>query len=51
MVSYAGLTRVSIYFAKAFHEMMDRRVKPGNDEYHAVIPGWAEGSDEPGISM
>src|ERR1700738_1650825 len=31
-VSYAGLTRVSIHFARDFHETMDCRVKPGNDE-------------------
>jgi hypothetical protein len=31
-MSYAGLTRVSIYFARDFNEGMDCRVKPGNDE-------------------
>jgi hypothetical protein len=31
LVSYAGLTRVSIFFAKR----MDCRVKPGNDDLFA----------------
>jgi hypothetical protein len=32
-VSYAGLTRVSIYLHKKdYSRMMDCRVKPGNDE-------------------
>jgi hypothetical protein len=30
--SYAGLTRVSIIFAKSLSKMMDGRVKPGHDE-------------------
>jgi hypothetical protein len=30
--SYAGLTRVSIFFARVFSKRMDCRVKPGNDE-------------------
>jgi hypothetical protein len=29
--SYAGLTRLSILFARSLSKMMDRRVKPGND--------------------
>src|SRR6185437_12692414 len=30
--SYAGLTRVSIFFGRAFESEMDGRVKPGHDE-------------------
>jgi hypothetical protein len=30
--SYAGLTRVSIYLRKTLAKMMDRRVKPGDDD-------------------
>jgi hypothetical protein len=31
-LSYAGLTRVSIYLHKTLTKMMDGRVKPGHDD-------------------
>ena len=41
MVSYAGLTRVSIAFARVSRRTMDCRVKPGNDAeryVHTIAP-------------
>jgi hypothetical protein len=49
--SYAGLTRVSILFAKSLSKMMDCRVKPGNDDRERVKPGNDGGAIRTGLQL